>query len=101
MGSSKEESMSVVPRMSSHTGRILRGMAELPPGRAVTATELLDTVGILPGIGHPIFQRLCYRGLLLRHWEDIDPVTEGRPRGCAYTLTPLGLTHSAAVAARV
>jgi DNA-binding PadR family transcriptional regulator len=85
--------MSVIPRMSGHMSRILRIMAERTPGSTVDARDLLGAAGLPPGIGYPIVHRLCDRGLLRRHWEDIDPVVEGRPRSCHYTLTTLGFAH--------
>jgi DNA-binding PadR family transcriptional regulator len=68
-------------------------MAERTPGSSVDARDLLGAAGLPPGIGYPIVHRLCYRGLLRRHWEDIDPVAAGRPRGCRYTLTDLGFAQ--------
>lgn len=83
--------MPVVPRMSLHLTTMLRVLGERPG--SITPTELLGAARIPPSIGYPILHRLCDRGLLVRHWEDIDPVAEGRPRGCYYTLTRLGAAH--------
>jgi len=46
----------------------------------VQAAELLGPAGLSPGIGYPILHRLCSRGLLCRHWEDIDPPPQAAPR---------------------
>jgi DNA-binding PadR family transcriptional regulator len=84
-----------VQGISAHGTRILHILAALGP-RPVEARELFGAARIPPAVGYPIVHRLCDRGLIRRQWEDIDPVTEGRPRTCSYALTDLGTAQELA-----
>jgi DNA-binding PadR family transcriptional regulator len=52
--------------------------------------ELCRMARIQPGTVYPILDRLLKAQWVTRHWEDIDPSAEGRPRRRLYTLTPHG-----------
>jgi DNA-binding PadR family transcriptional regulator len=55
----------------------------------------LSTASGLPtGTIHPILARLEKLGWLESHWEDIDPVREGRPRRRYYRLSPDGAEYA-------
>src|SRR5690349_12515083 len=43
------------------------------------------------GALYPMLTRLLAAGWLEAHWEDVDPVAEGRPARRYYRLTPDGL----------
>ena len=52
--------------------------------------ELCRMARIQPGTIYPILDRLLKAQWLTRHWEDVDPHAEGRPRRRLYKLTPHG-----------
>jgi hypothetical protein len=85
----------VVQGISAHGTRMLHILAALGPA-PVEARELFSAARLSPATGYPIVHRLCDRGLVRRQWEDIDPVAEGRPRACFYTLTELGTSQEVA-----
>jgi DNA-binding PadR family transcriptional regulator len=53
--------------------------------------ELSKRSGIKPGTIYPILDRLLKAEWLERHWEEIDPTIEGRPRRRLYSLTGAGV----------
>lgn len=57
--------------------------------------DLMRVTGHPSGTLYPILLRLQRAGWVDAHWEDVDPVTAGRPARRYYRLTPDG-----AVAAR-
>jgi PadR family transcriptional regulator PadR len=52
--------------------------------------ELSRMARIQPGTIYPILDRLLKAQWVTRHWEDVDPSAEGRPRRRLYKLTPHG-----------
>jgi PadR family transcriptional regulator PadR len=82
------------PKLTIQTLAVLGAMS-VDPGSEWYGLELSKRSGLKPGTIYPILARLLEAGWLERHWEDIDPVVEGRPRRRLYRLTGAG-----AVAAR-
>jgi len=56
--------------------------------------DLIQDTGLASGTLYPILVRLERAGWVSSHWEDIDPVVEGRPTRRYYRLTPLGVTEA-------
>jgi PadR family transcriptional regulator PadR len=56
--------------------------------------ELMHDTHLASGTLYPILVRLERAGWVESHWEDIDPVAEGRPARRYYRLTPTGATNS-------
>ena len=54
--------------------------------------DLMRATGLASGTLYPILVRLEGAGWLEAHWEDVDPVAEGRPARRYYRLTPTGIT---------
>lgn len=57
------------------------------PGCARYGLELMRVTGMPSGTMYPLLARFESAGWLTKSREDIDPVTEGRPRRMLYTLT--------------
>jgi len=64
------------------------------PRRSWYGLELMDCTGLRSGTVYPILHRLTRDGWLSMHQEEIDPVTEGRPRRRLYMLTGVGETEA-------
>jgi DNA-binding PadR family transcriptional regulator len=56
--------------------------------------ELMHDTGLASGTLYPILVRLERAGWIESHWEDIDPVVQGRPARRYYRLTPTGVANS-------
>jgi len=79
----------VPPRMTTQTLAVLSTMLG-DPDADWYGLDLSKRSGFKPGTIYPILDRLLKAGWLDRRWEDIDPVTEGRPRRRLYRLTAVG-----------
>jgi PadR family transcriptional regulator, regulatory protein PadR len=55
--------------------------------------DLMRETGLASGTLYPILVRLEHAGWVDAHWEDIDPVVEGRPSRRYYRLTAKGATE--------
>lgn len=75
--------------MTKPTARILALLLEASDGRAY-GLELINQGDVGPGTLYPMLTRLESIGWLDSSWEDIDPVTEGRPARRYYSLTSQG-----------
>jgi PadR family transcriptional regulator, regulatory protein PadR len=53
--------------------------------------DLMRDTGLASGTLYPILVRLERSGWVSGHWEDVDPVAEGRPGRRYYRLTPDGV----------
>jgi DNA-binding PadR family transcriptional regulator len=76
-------------RMTMQMLRVLSAILS-DPGAEWYGLELCKRAGLRPGTIYPILDRLLKAGWLERHWEDIDPTIEGRPRRRLYRLTGVG-----------
>jgi len=54
--------------------------------------DLMQDTGLASGTLYPILLRLERAGWVSSHWEDADPVIEGRPTRRYYRMTALGVT---------
>jgi len=54
--------------------------------------DIMQTTGYPSGTVYPILARLQRAGWLAAHWEEIDPVTAGRPARRWYRLSPDGVS---------
>jgi PadR family transcriptional regulator, regulatory protein PadR len=77
------------PRMTTQTLAVLSTIL-IDPDTDWYGLELSKRSGLKPGTIYPILDRLLKAGWLERHWEDIDPAVEGRPRRRLYRLTHVG-----------
>jgi PadR family transcriptional regulator, regulatory protein PadR len=77
------------PRMTIQTQLVLRALLE-ESTREMYGLQICQAAGLASGTIHPILARLEKLGWLESHWEDIDPVIEGRPRRRYYRLSPDG-----------
>ena len=78
------------PRMTTSVLKVVSAMLT-----DVTAEryglDLMHDTGLASGTLYPILVRLERSGWVASHWEDIDPIAEGRPARRYYTLTPQGV----------
>ncbi len=58
--------------------------------------DIMRATGFPSGTVYPILTRLLSAGWLDAHWEQIDPVREGRPARRWYRLTALGVRSAQA-----
>lgn len=56
--------------------------------------QLMQDTGLQSGTLYPILVRLERAGWVESHWEDIDPVAEGRPSRRYYRLTADGAVQA-------
>ncbi|HEY3009773.1 MAG TPA: PadR family transcriptional regulator [Micromonosporaceae bacterium] len=56
--------------------------------------DLMQDTGLASGTLYPILVRLERAGWVESHWEDIDPVAEGRPSRRYYRLTRDGAARA-------
>lgn len=81
------------PRMTAQMLKVLSALLNDPEADWY-GFDLCKRAGMKPGTIYPIFARLLEAGWVERHWEDIDPAEEGRPRRRLYRLTTVG-AHAA------
>ena len=77
------------PRLTTQTLAVLGTMLG-DAERDWYGLELARHSGLKPGTIYPILDRLLKVHWLERHWEDIDPADEGRPRRRLYRFTRVG-----------
>ena len=75
--------------MTKQTLQVLSAMVE-DPTREWYGLELSKRSQLKPGTIYPILARFLSAEWVERHWEEIDPVAEGRPRRRLYRLTRIG-----------
>jgi PadR family transcriptional regulator PadR len=78
-----------MPSLTSQTLKVL-GVLLSDPDAELYGLELSRRSGLKPGTIYPILDRLLKMEWVDRHWEDIDPKVEGRPRRRLYRLTGVG-----------
>ncbi|MGH3936297.1 MAG: PadR family transcriptional regulator [Pseudonocardiaceae bacterium] len=71
------------------------------PTQEMYGLQICRNAGLPSGTIHPILARLEGCGWLESRWEDIDPVTEGRPRRRYYRLSGKGAECARTELARV
>jgi PadR family transcriptional regulator PadR len=76
-------------RITKPTLSLLETFLADPP-RSWYGLELMGRTGLKSGTVYPILHRLANDGWLSVNQEDVDPVTEGRPRRRLYVLTGVG-----------
>ena len=91
--------MGTTPRMTLPTQLVLRVLLA-EPNQEVYGLEIGESAGLASGTVHPILARLEGIGWLTSRWEDIDPVTEGRPARRYYRLTATGAEEGRAALAK-
>jgi PadR family transcriptional regulator PadR len=79
----------IPPRMTVQTLVVLGTMLSDPDAEWY-GLEVGRRARLKPGTIYPMLDRLLKAGWLERHWEDIDPKIEGRPRRRLYRLTGVG-----------
>lgn len=77
------------PRPTTQTLAVLSLMLEDPDAEWY-GLHLSERSGLKPGTVYPILDRLLKANWVERHWEEIDPTVEGRPRRRLYRLTGIG-----------
>jgi PadR family transcriptional regulator, regulatory protein PadR len=75
--------------MTLSTQLVLRILLE-DPTQEMYGLQICRNAGLPSGTIHPILARLEGCGWLESRWEDIDPVTKGRPRRRYYRLSDRG-----------
>ena len=75
--------------MTVPTLKILSAMTSDPEAEWY-GLDLSKRSGFKPGTIYPILDRLLKADWVERHWEDIDPAAEGRPKRRLYRLTRVG-----------
>ena len=81
------------PRMTTSVLKVVSAMLADPEAERYGLDLMADT-GLASGTLYPILVRLERAGWVSSHWEDIDPVAEGRPSRRYYQLTPHGATEA-------
>lgn len=79
------------PRMTPQTQRVLLALAE-DFNHDHYGLDLMKRTQLKSGTLYPALIRLEGHGLVRSFWEDIDPVTAGRPRRRLYRLTAEGIS---------
>jgi len=83
-------------RMSFQTLKVLEAFLENPSGE-LSGADVHKRSSIASGTLYPILLRLESAGWFVSRWEDIDPVSAGRPRRRLYRLTRNGLARASEV----
>ncbi|MGH3740417.1 MAG: PadR family transcriptional regulator [Micromonosporaceae bacterium] len=85
-------------RITLPVARVLAALLA-DPSRHRYGLELMAAAELASGTLYPILNRLKKAGWVESHWEDIDPVAEGRPARRYYLLTAEGATRAQVVMA--
>jgi PadR family transcriptional regulator, regulatory protein PadR len=85
------------PRMTIPTQRVLEALLDT---EETYGAELGLRTRLPSGTVHPILARLEGLGWVTSRWEDVDPVTAGRPARRYYRLTADGRDHARGALAR-
>ncbi|MGW0436101.1 PadR family transcriptional regulator [Micromonospora sp. NPDC003197] len=80
-------------RLTTAVARVLTAFLE-DPTMDRYGLDLIGVTGLPSGTLYPILVRLQRAGWVDSAWEDIDPVTTGRPARRYYRLTPDGLVQA-------
>lgn len=83
-------------RMSLQTLRVLEAFLENPT-EELSGADVLKRGRLASGTLYPILLRLESAGWFISRWEEIDPVSVGRPRRRLYRLTSGGLRRASEV----
>ena len=78
-----------IPRMTTPVLKVIAALLADPDGEHY-GLELMQDTGLPSGTLYPILLRLARAGWVTSRWEDLDPVTEGRPNRRYYRLTAQG-----------
>lgn len=76
-------------RITSAVARVLAALLDDPAADRY-GLDLIRATGLPSGTLYPILIRLQRAEWLTAHWEEIDPVAEGRPARRYYRMTPDG-----------
>lgn len=76
-------------RMTKQTVAILKALSG-DPSAEWWGSRIAPAAGLKSGTLYPALMRMERFGWLSSRWEDIDPVSEGRPRRRIYRLTAAG-----------
>lgn len=82
------------PRITPTTDKVLQAFCA-DTDKEVSGIEIIRLFDLFPGTVYPILRRLKNAGWLDSRWEDVDPVTGGKPRQQFYRITPYGLERLA------
>jgi PadR family transcriptional regulator, regulatory protein PadR len=77
------------PRMTTPVLKVIAALLADPDGEHY-GLELIQETGLPSGTLYPILLRLDRAGWVTSRWEQLDPVTEGRPNRRYYRLTAQG-----------
>jgi DNA-binding PadR family transcriptional regulator len=80
-------------RMTLQTLRVLESFFENVSGELAGA-DIQKRSGLASGTLYPILLRLESAGWLMSRWEQVDPVSAGRPRRRLYRFTPDGFARA-------
>lgn len=80
-------------RVTTAVARVLAAFLE-EPATDRYGLDLIGGTGLPSGTLYPILVRLQRAGWVDSAWEEIDPVTAGRPARRYYRLTPNGLIRA-------
>jgi DNA-binding PadR family transcriptional regulator len=80
-------------RITTAVARVLAALLDDPAADRY-GLDLIRVTGLPSGTIYPILVRLQRAGWLTAHWEEIDPVAQGRPARRYYRLTPDGVVDA-------
>lgn len=80
-------------RVTTAVARVLTAFLE-DPATDRYGLDLIGVTGLPSGTLYPILVRLERAGWVAAAWEQIDPVTAGRPARRYYRLTPDGVARA-------
>jgi PadR family transcriptional regulator, regulatory protein PadR len=81
------------PRMTTSVLKVAAALLE-DAGADRYGLQLMQDTGLPSGTLYPILVRLERAGWVRSHWEDADPVAEGRPNRRYYRLTAEGAVEA-------
>jgi PadR family transcriptional regulator PadR len=81
------------PRMTTSVLKVISAMLVDPTAERY-GLDLMHDTGLASGTLYPILVRLERAGWVESHWEEIDPVAEGRPSRRYYRLTRDGAARA-------
>ena len=87
-------------RLTVPVARVLAAFLN-DPGEPHYGLALMSATGLASGSLYPILSRLSTAGWVDARWEEIDPVTAGRPARRYYLLTPDGAARARSALAQL
>jgi DNA-binding PadR family transcriptional regulator len=87
-------------RITAAVARVLAALLDDPSADRY-GLDLIRATGLPSGTLYPILVRLQRAEWLTAHWEEIDPVAEGRPARRYYRMTPDGVAAARTELARL